>query len=154
MIQIAFGPCTQAISIPNGPFGIIALQDTDVILNPEFLFSTILPLFEKHELRPFHLLDQAVLAELAMAMGAVTVTTTSGDASPGDMPCQRITYVHYKGGEDWLKSLHETSALIGRRRRSLGWMKIHYDAFHVNYGCRIYNSITLQGLSCATINLV
>ena len=87
MTQIAFGPCTQAISIPNGPFGIIALQDTDVILNPEFIFSAIVSLFEKNELRPFHLLDQAVLA---MAMGAVTVTTTIGDASPGDMPGQGL----------------------------------------------------------------
>ena len=97
MTQIAFGPCTQAISIPNGPFGIIALQDTDVILNPEFIFSAIVSLFEKNELRPFHLLDQAVLA---MAMGAVTVTTTIGDASPGDMPGQGL---YAEDGENWRK---------------------------------------------------
>ena len=58
MTQIALGPSIRAIALPNGPFRIIALQDTDVALNPDLMSPAILSRFEKHELRPFHLLDQ------------------------------------------------------------------------------------------------
>jgi hypothetical protein len=57
MTQIALGPSIRAIALPNGPFRIIALQDTDVALNRELMSPAILSRFEKHELRPSHLLD-------------------------------------------------------------------------------------------------
>jgi hypothetical protein len=57
MTQIALGPSIRAIALPSGPFRIIALQDTDVALNRELMSPAILSRFEKHELRPSHLLD-------------------------------------------------------------------------------------------------
>lgn len=59
MTQIALGPSIRAIALPDGPFRIIALQDTDVALNRELMSPAILSRFEKHELRPSHLLDDA-----------------------------------------------------------------------------------------------
>ena len=58
MTQIALGPSIRAIALPNGPFRIIALQDTDVALNRELMSPAILSRFEKHELRPSHLLNE------------------------------------------------------------------------------------------------
>ncbi|XP_057375006.1 uncharacterized protein LOC130695963 [Daphnia carinata] len=57
MTQIALGPSIRAIALPDGPFRIIALQDTDVALNRELMSPAVLSRFEKHELRPSHLLD-------------------------------------------------------------------------------------------------
>ena len=58
MTQIALGPSIRAIALPDGPFRIIALQDTDVALNPELMSPAILSRFEKHELRASHLLEE------------------------------------------------------------------------------------------------
>ncbi|KAI9554792.1 hypothetical protein GHT06_020069 [Daphnia sinensis] len=59
MTQLALGPSIRAIALPHGPFRIIALQDTDVALNRDLMSPAILSRFEKHELRPSHLLDDA-----------------------------------------------------------------------------------------------
>ena len=59
MTQIALGPCIRAIALPDGPFRIIALQDTDVALNRDVMSPAILSRFEKHELKPSHLLNEA-----------------------------------------------------------------------------------------------
>jgi hypothetical protein len=57
MTQIALGPSIRAIVLPSGPFRIIALQDTDVALNRKLMSPAVLSRFEKHELRPSHLLN-------------------------------------------------------------------------------------------------
>ena len=59
MTQIALGPSTRSIALPNGPFRIIALQDTDSALNRDAMSPAVLSRFEKHELRPSHLLNEA-----------------------------------------------------------------------------------------------
>ena len=51
MTQIALGPSIRAIALPDGPFRIIALQDTDVALNRSAMSPAILSRFEKHELK-------------------------------------------------------------------------------------------------------
>jgi hypothetical protein len=59
MTRIALGPSTRAIALPSGPFRIIALQDTEVALNRETMSPAVLSRFEKHELKPSHLLDDS-----------------------------------------------------------------------------------------------
>lgn len=58
MTQIALGPSIRAIALPDGPFRIIALQDTDVALNRQQMSPAVLSRFEKHELRPHNLLNE------------------------------------------------------------------------------------------------
>lgn len=50
MTQIALGPSIRPIALPDGPFRIIALQDTDVALNQEMMSPAVLSRFENTNL--------------------------------------------------------------------------------------------------------
>ena len=58
MTQIALGPSIRSIMLPDGLFRIIALQETGVALNRQLMSPAILSRFEKHELKPSHLLNE------------------------------------------------------------------------------------------------